>query len=318
MEKLFGPAASDCPIWFCSTKTEHRTKVVVGTSEEVIHYLQKHPELMKELSIRSIDTLGLGFTSDGTNGDGTQFEEHFKLTPGEKCVVYQKTDWEKKACIKPYNEFHLEAELKWPPIGEEVGEMEEEDAVMSATPSSRWGKKNNFGSPGIRAADGSVLDSSDPFGMSKSKSGLRVDKMSPRSPRSSDPIAEAKTVEDDLDMNVCIGVEAINVDADLAQDISFGKMVPAETTVGIMHDPSAEYFYEEPTQPSYDVATQDNLEDSCGSVSWMSDSRRPCMLLHQHIKPKPIIESAHVDNDIVLHEDCGLIFPVMINTEGVR
>jgi len=83
----------------------------VGFSENVLAHVSDHPELMRELSIASIDTEGLGFVADGTNGRGEKFEKHFRLTPGEECVLYRKTGWDTMGCIKPFHQFLCDAEL---------------------------------------------------------------------------------------------------------------------------------------------------------------------------------------------------------------
>jgi len=126
MVQLFGPAAADCPILFCHKKTENRSPAVVGTSENVLAHIKKHPELMQELTILSIDTEGTGFVADGTEGDGKKFEKHFSLTPGEQCVVYQKVGWDTMGCTKPLDQFLRDAELHRPPTAKEESDSDEE------------------------------------------------------------------------------------------------------------------------------------------------------------------------------------------------
>jgi len=118
MVKLFGPAANICPVWFCHKKLSSTSPAVVGFSEDVLAHVNEHPELMRELSIASVDTEGLGFMADGTNGKGEKFEKHFRLTPGEKCVLYRKMGWDTMGCIKPLHQFLGDAELHEPPAVE--------------------------------------------------------------------------------------------------------------------------------------------------------------------------------------------------------
>jgi len=114
MVRLFGPAATSCPVWFCHKKLESTSPAVVGFGEEVLAHLRGNPELMRELAIASIDNDGLGFVADGTNGKGEQFEKRFRLTPGEQCVVYRKTGWDTMGSIKPLHQFLLDAEFHEP------------------------------------------------------------------------------------------------------------------------------------------------------------------------------------------------------------
>jgi len=111
MVRLFGPTAAKCPILFCHKKTVNSSPAVVGVGEEVLAHVKRHPELMHELAILSIDNEGLGFVADGTSGDGTKFEKHFTLTPGEQSVVYRKAGWDTMGCIKPLHQFLRDAEL---------------------------------------------------------------------------------------------------------------------------------------------------------------------------------------------------------------
>jgi len=71
------------------------------------------------LAIARIDSDGLGFMADGTDGNGQKFEKNFRLTPGEQCVVYRKTGWESMGCIKPLHQFLADAEFHEPPTLEE-------------------------------------------------------------------------------------------------------------------------------------------------------------------------------------------------------
>jgi len=114
MVRLFGPAAAKCPILFCHKKLASTSPAAVGLGEEVLAHLKEHPELMRELAIASIDSDGLGFMADGSNGKGQTFEKHFRLTPGEQCVVYRKTGWDTMGCIKPLNQFLRDAEFHQP------------------------------------------------------------------------------------------------------------------------------------------------------------------------------------------------------------
>jgi len=111
MVKLFGLAASSCPVWFCHKQLTSASPAVVGFSEHVLAHVSEHPELIRELSIASIDTEGLGFVADGSNGKGEKFEKHFRLTPGEECVLYRKTGWDTMGCTKPLHQFLSDAEL---------------------------------------------------------------------------------------------------------------------------------------------------------------------------------------------------------------
>jgi len=111
MARLFGPAADGCPLWFCHKQLVSASPAVVGFSEDVLAYVSERPELMRELSIASIDIEGLGFVADGTNGNGEKFEKHFRVTPGEECVLYRKTGWSTMGCSKPLRQFICDAKL---------------------------------------------------------------------------------------------------------------------------------------------------------------------------------------------------------------
>jgi len=76
--------------------------------------------MMQELTILSIDSEGLGFVPDGTEGDGKKFEKHLSLTPGEQTVVYQKIGWDTMGCTKPLNQFIRDAELHRPPTAKDL------------------------------------------------------------------------------------------------------------------------------------------------------------------------------------------------------
>merc|ERR1719479_174221 len=128
MVQLFGAAATNCPIWFCHKKLASTSPAVVGFGQEVLAHLKEHPELMREMAIASIDSDGLGFVADGTNGKGQKFEKPFRLTPGEQCVVYRKTGWDTMGSIKPLHQFLSDAELHEPPTLEEPG-VEQKVAV---------------------------------------------------------------------------------------------------------------------------------------------------------------------------------------------
>jgi len=125
MVKLFGDAASSCPVWFCRKTLKSASPAVVGFSENVLAHVSKHPELMRELSIARIDLEGLGFVADGTNGKSEKFEKHFRLTPGEECVLYRKTGWDTMGCIKPLHQFLRDAELHEFPTMEKTTPVEE-------------------------------------------------------------------------------------------------------------------------------------------------------------------------------------------------
>merc|ERR1711933_618863 len=125
MVRLFGPAAADRPILFCHNKTENTSPAVVGTSEEVLSHLIENPELMRKLAIHSVDKEALSFVSDGTDGDGNNFEKQFTMTEGEQCVVYRKMGWETMGCSKPLQQFLRDAEFHQPsavevPVAENV------------------------------------------------------------------------------------------------------------------------------------------------------------------------------------------------------
>lgn len=121
MQKLFGSGADSCPILYCHKKTENKSPAVVGSSEDVLAHLKTNPELMSQLTIKSIDSEGLGFVSDGTEGDGKKFEKHFTLTPGEQTVVYQKVGWDTMGCTKPLDQFLRDAEMHGPPMVQAAG-----------------------------------------------------------------------------------------------------------------------------------------------------------------------------------------------------
>lgn len=112
MKKLFGGAASQQPIQFCHKQTEYHFPVFVGVSEALIKFFKNNPAKMREVAIARIDADGLGFVADGTTGKGEKFEKSFKLSPGQKCVIYKKEGWETMGCVKPYDQFLQEAELK--------------------------------------------------------------------------------------------------------------------------------------------------------------------------------------------------------------
>jgi len=129
MVQLFGPAADSCPLWFCHKRLISTSPAVVGFGEDVLSHVNERPELMRELSIASIDTEGLGFVADGTNGKGEKFEKHFRLTAGEEYVLYRKTGWDTMGCIKPLHQFLSEADLHEPRIVEEAHGMKKEIAA---------------------------------------------------------------------------------------------------------------------------------------------------------------------------------------------
>jgi len=142
MVQLFGPDAVSCPILFCHKQLANTSPAVVGLGEEVLAHLKEHPDLMRELAIASIDSDSLGFMADGTNGTGQKFEKHFRLTPGEQCVVYRKTGWDTMGCIKPLHQFLHDAEFHEPPTVEEPVGVEKnvaativEEAVRAPPPS---------------------------------------------------------------------------------------------------------------------------------------------------------------------------------------
>jgi len=114
MVRLFGLSATSCPILFCHKQLASTSPAVVGSGEEVLAHLKEHPELMRQLAIASIDSDGLGFVADGTNGKGEKFEKCFRLTSGEHCVVYRKTGWDTMGCIKPLHQFLRDAEFHEP------------------------------------------------------------------------------------------------------------------------------------------------------------------------------------------------------------
>jgi len=118
MVRLFGPSAAKYPIFFCQTKTVNSLPAVVGISEQVLAHLKENPELMRTLSIRSIDSEGLGFMSDVVDGNGNRLEKHFMLTPGERHVVYRKHGWATMGCSKLLHQFLREAEFHGPPTVE--------------------------------------------------------------------------------------------------------------------------------------------------------------------------------------------------------
>jgi len=99
-------------------KQVSNSPAVVGISEAVLSHLREHPDLMRELAILSIDDDGVGFVADGTDVNGEKFEKHFKLTPGEQCVVYRKTGSDAMGHTKPLQQFVSDAELHEPPIVE--------------------------------------------------------------------------------------------------------------------------------------------------------------------------------------------------------
>jgi len=136
MVRLFGPAASNCPILFCHKKLASTSPAAVGLGEEVLAHLKEHPDLMRELAIASIDSDGLGFMADGTNGKGQKFEKHFRLTPGEQCVVYRKTGWDTMGCIKPLNQFLRDAEFHEPLTREEPAGVE--NSSFANSPVKWW------------------------------------------------------------------------------------------------------------------------------------------------------------------------------------
>jgi len=111
MVRLFGPSATACPTWFCHKKLESTSPAVVGSGEEVLAYLKENTELMRKVAIASIDSDGLGFVADGTNGKGEKFEKCFRVTRGEQCVVYRKTGWDTMGSVKPLHQFLLDAEF---------------------------------------------------------------------------------------------------------------------------------------------------------------------------------------------------------------
>jgi len=144
MVRLFGPAAATCPLLFCHKQLTSTSPAVVGIGEEVLAHLKECPDLMRELAIASIDTDGLGFMADGINGKGQQFEKHFRLTPGEECVVYRKTGWDTMGCIKPLHQFLHDAEFHGPPIAEEPAVVEKEvAATMEIEPSETLPEETN-------------------------------------------------------------------------------------------------------------------------------------------------------------------------------
>jgi len=136
MVRLFGPAAASCPILFCHKKLASTSPAVVGLGEKVLAHLKEHPDLMHELAIASIDSDGLGFMADGTNGKGQKFEKHFRLTPGEQCVVYRKTGWDTMGCIKPLNQFLRDAEFHEPRTQEEA--VRGEISFFATGPKKWW------------------------------------------------------------------------------------------------------------------------------------------------------------------------------------
>jgi len=143
MVRLFGPAARNCPIWCCHKRLHSTSPAVVGLAEEVLAHLQENPDLMREVSIASIDSDCLGFVADGTNSKGETFEKHFRLTPGEQCVVYRKTGWDTMGAIKPLHQFLLDAEFHVAPALASQGSrvspprLQESDDVCDVAPLRR-------------------------------------------------------------------------------------------------------------------------------------------------------------------------------------
>jgi len=136
MARLFGPTAASCRIMFCHKKLVSTSPAVVGPGEEVLAHIKKHPVLMHELAIASIDSDSLGFVADGTNGKGQQIEKNFRLTPGEQCVVYRKTGCDTMGCIKPLKQFLSDAEFHELPTldhtAEESAQQQDHTAEESA------------------------------------------------------------------------------------------------------------------------------------------------------------------------------------------
>jgi len=116
MVQLFGHAANSCPLWFCHKQLTNASPAVVGLSEDVLAYVNQHPELMRELSIARIDLDSLSFVADVTNGKGEKFEKHFKMASGEESVLYRKMGWDTMGCTKPLHQFLVDAQLHEPPL----------------------------------------------------------------------------------------------------------------------------------------------------------------------------------------------------------
>jgi len=131
MTRLFGPAATNCPMFFCHKQTVNASPTLVGISEELLVYLKEHPDLMRELAILSIDSEGLGFVADVTDGGGKRSEKHFTMGPGEQYVVYRKVGWATMGCAKLLHQFLHDAELHKPPmVAGPAGAKKDEAAII--------------------------------------------------------------------------------------------------------------------------------------------------------------------------------------------
>lgn len=114
MKRLFGKLG-DARVLYCVKETQNMSKVLVGTSEQIVAFLRVRPALLHELNIAKLHPDG--FIAQVVVKNKPPSEKQFRMqTDGLRQVLYVKKGYETMACCKPLDLFHKDCELIGEPI----------------------------------------------------------------------------------------------------------------------------------------------------------------------------------------------------------
>ena len=113
MDRLFGPLSANEQVLFASRENRNKHITVIGTAEEIVDYLRRHPRVQEAMGI--LKMYPKGFMACVTNGKGEKSEKKFRMrADGTQQVAYVKAGWETMACVKPLDLFNKDCTLGTP------------------------------------------------------------------------------------------------------------------------------------------------------------------------------------------------------------
>jgi hypothetical protein len=94
-----------CPeCLYCHRKTKNDKPAYVGSTVELLQFLQTNPDIMKAMNI--LELTENGFIAGVVDGKGKTNTKQFTMPMGEhQYVLYTKLGWSTMACVTPLDQF---------------------------------------------------------------------------------------------------------------------------------------------------------------------------------------------------------------------